>query len=131
MALPVNKIDTNQFLSLTGDPAPLRTMVETHARAGVDGLTIARLGKRGIKFTLQSKADFADRQFAIPLDIHDLEIAHRDRRSTRGRAMLIILARMRGARRRCLGHAPAIAGRGFRPVLLDLLDEFWRRWRAT
>jgi hypothetical protein len=64
MPLPKNSIGSNDFLSLAGDPAALRASVELHMRGGVDGLTIARMGKRGAKFTLQSKVDQQDLQTA-------------------------------------------------------------------
>jgi hypothetical protein len=55
-----SKIDNFGFLSLNGNPEALKRQVEMFARGGVDGVTVVRLGKRGVKFTLQSRVDMKD-----------------------------------------------------------------------
>lgn len=62
-----NRIDTFEFLSLVGNPEPLKRQVELLARAGVDGVTAVRTGARGVRFTLQSRVDAADRAAARSL----------------------------------------------------------------
>lgn len=67
MAVPVNRIGTFTFLTLRGNPEPLKRQLELASRAGVDGITATRTGKRGVPFTLQSGVDTATRAAARTL----------------------------------------------------------------
>lgn len=59
MAFPVNQIGEFQFIALQGDPIPPAQHLEVEHRAGVDGISIARLGVQGVPFRMLSQVDQA------------------------------------------------------------------------
>ena len=67
----------------------------------------------------------------LPLVAHDLDLAGgRGHAAARGLA-LIVLGEIAGRRRRCLGHAPALAGLDQREAFLHASHQFRRRWRTA
>ena len=80
-----------------------------------------------------ARPEFADRAGGERGDAilgADFEVGDGDRRAGAGRAMEIILGRVRGDRRHRLGHPPAVAGERAE-LLVDALDEFGRRGSAA
>src|SRR5678815_1120412 len=59
MALPVNSIGTNSFMSLLGQLEPPRNQMEIDQRPGVSGTEILHLRDRGVPFRLISIVDCA------------------------------------------------------------------------
>lgn len=77
MALPIFKIGSFQFFSLSDPPQTPSEMAEIIQRPGVDGTGFMRTGKKGEEFTVRSKVDLADKYLAhaVGASYHALEHA--------------------------------------------------------
>ena len=75
MALPIFKIGTFQFFSLSEPPQTPSEMADVIQRAGVDGTGFVKTGKKGSEFSVTSTVDVANKAtaHALAATYHTLE----------------------------------------------------------